>query len=134
MTVRAVARAAGRAWDWMFGPPRVRELPDGSLRVRVLGRVFEAADYEGLFGAVSRERERLIQAVSKTHEGATSRPYMALSRLGPGDMYQRDLQRLEDRLAVYNEFLGHLARTMQRKGERGAGSGERGTRMAPDER
>ena len=116
MTVRVVGRAAVRVWDWMFGPPRVHELPDGTLRVRVLGRVFEAADYEGLFGAVSRERERLIVAVSKIHEGATSRPYMVLSRLGPADMYQRDLQRIEDRLAAYNEFLGHLARMMQRSG------------------
>lgn len=97
----------------MFGPPRVRHLPDGTLTVRLLGRRFEAQDYEGLFGSVSRERERLVQAVSKLHEGATSRPYLGISRIGPGEMYQRDLRRLEDRLALYNEFIGHLVEQMQ---------------------
>ena len=113
MAIHATGRAVVWLWDRLFGPPRIHELPDGSLRVRLLGRVFEVADYEGLFGAVSRERERIIVAVAKIHDGATSRPYLALSRIGPGELYQRDLQRLEDRLAVYNEFLGHLVRLMQ---------------------
>lgn len=110
---QAAGRAARWAWDRVFGPPRVRQMPDGSVRVRLMGRVFEAADDDGLFGAVSRERERLVQAVAKAHAGATTRPYLSLARLGPGEMYQRELQRLEDRLTLYNEFLGYLVRRMQ---------------------
>lgn len=109
-------RIAGWLWDRLFGPPQVRELPDGTLRVRLLGRVFEAGDYEGLFGAVSREREHLLRAVSKVHEGAGHRATLAASRLGPGDLYFREVQRIEDRLAVYNEFLGHLVVRLQQRG------------------
>jgi hypothetical protein len=100
-------------WDRLFGPPRVRTLPDGSVRVRLLGRIHEGSDYGALFDSVSRERERLIQAVVKTREGSLPKPYMSLSRIGPGEMYHRDIQRLEDRLAIYNDFLGHLVREMR---------------------
>jgi hypothetical protein len=113
MTATSTLNAARWLWDRLFGPPKVRELPDGGVRVRLLGRVFEASDYEGLFGAVNRERERLLGAVIKMHEGAGHRAYLSVARVGPGDIYQRDLQRIEDRLAVYNEFLGHLVRRLQ---------------------
>jgi len=105
---------ARRAWDYLFGPPRIRSLPDGAVQVRLLGRVFEAADHDGLFDAVGRERERLLAAMSKLHEGAAGRPQLGFSRLGTGDLYQRDLQRLQDRLAAYNAFLGHLMRHTRR--------------------
>lgn len=111
----AAAGGARAVWNWLFGPPRVRELPDGSVRVRLLGRLFEAADDELLFSAVSHERERLLIALAKTHEGAGSRPFIAYSRGGAIDLYRRDAQRLEDRLALYNEFLAHLLRRMQQQ-------------------
>lgn len=103
------SRIARAVWDAIFGPPRIRSLPDGSVRVRLLGRVFESATYEGLFDMVSRERERLLQSVASVHAGALGRSYLIpITRMGPGDMYQRDINRLEARLAAYNEFLGHL--------------------------
>jgi hypothetical protein len=107
-------RAARWVWERLFGPPRIVTLEDGRLRVRVMGRVFEADDHEGLFRSVSAERERLVQAVSKLHTGTGGGPPLALHRFGPGDLTHRQLQRLEDRLAVYNEFLGHLVRRLQR--------------------
>jgi hypothetical protein len=116
MVAQTAGRALRRLWDGLFGPPRIRELPDGTLHVRLFGRAFVAADYEGLFRAVSRERERLVHAVRKAHESASDRAYFPLTRLGPGELYQRDVRRLEDRLALYNEFLGHLVRRMQRAG------------------
>jgi hypothetical protein len=105
----------GQVWDRLFGPPRVQDLPDGSVRVRLLGRVFEAPDREILFDAVSRERERLIESLARLHQRAGSRPYALLSRYGSGDLYQRDLQRVESRLSIYNEFLGQLVRQLQRE-------------------
>jgi len=108
------ARVARGVWDWLFGPPKVHELDDGTLRVRLMGRTFTASDGEGLFASVNRERDRLLQAVAKLHDGAGSRPYLSMSRMGPGDIYQRELQRIEDRLAVYNHFLGRLVQTTRR--------------------
>jgi hypothetical protein len=64
MDARTNFGLARRIWDRLFGPPRVKELPDGSVSVRLLGRTFEAADYEGLIGAVDREREHLVRAVA----------------------------------------------------------------------
>ncbi|MFN8559349.1 MAG: hypothetical protein U0531_19095 [Dehalococcoidia bacterium] len=87
---------------------------DGTLRVRLMGRVYEAPNDEALFGAVCRERDNLIRGVSHLHENVTSRQYVGMARIGSGEIYQRDLQRLEDRLAAYNEFLGHLVARMQR--------------------
>jgi hypothetical protein len=115
MAASGVLGAGRWLWDRVFGPPRVRELPDGSVRVRLLGRVFEAADYEGLMGAVSREREYLLRAAARVHEGAGHRATLSVSRLGPGDLYFREVQRIEDRLAVYNEFLGHMVQRLQQQ-------------------
>jgi hypothetical protein len=90
----------------------VRATADGWLRVRLLGRVHEAPDYESLFDSVSRERERLIQAAARSRDVSHPKSYSALARVAPGEMYHRDVQRLEDRVAVYNHFLGHLARRL----------------------
>jgi hypothetical protein len=113
MTASTGINIARRCWNYLFGPPKVRVLPDGTLRVRLLGRVFEASDYESLIGAVSREREHLLRAVSRVHEGAGHRAHLTVSRLGPGDLYLREVQRIEDRLAVYNDFLGHLMQRVE---------------------
>ena len=113
MTDGGATRAARWVWQRLFGPPRIVTLDDGRLRVRVMGRVFEADDDEGLFRSVSAERARLVEAVSKLHSGAGGGPPLSLHRFGPGDITHRQMQRLEDRLAVYNEFLGHLVRRMQ---------------------
>lgn len=102
-----------RIWQWAFGPPHVRVLEDGALRVRLLGRLFEAPDYESLFTAVSRERDHLIASVRGSHDRVMSRPYLTSSRFGPGELYHREVQRMEDRLAIYSEFLGYLDRQMQ---------------------
>ncbi|MER3420645.1 MAG: hypothetical protein C4290_09060 [Chloroflexota bacterium] len=105
-----VWNALGKAWDLLFGPPRVHKLPDGTLRVRLLGRVHEADDYEGLFRSVSAERDRLVRALAQAREAVPLRPSYSLLRVGPGEMYHRDMQRLEERLALYNEVVGHLLR------------------------
>lgn len=105
------------AVDLLFGPPKVKTLPDGSLRVKLMGRVHTARSYDELFGSVNRERERLISSVAKSREGLPVRAGTAFSRIGPGDLHHRDIQRLEDRLAIYNHFLGHLVRVMQRTAE-----------------
>ena len=115
-----IVRAAHWLWDCLFAPPRVERLPEGGVRVRLMGRAFEAADYEGLFTAVNRERERLIQAVAKAHEGASRRSDLAFARVGPGEWYQRDLRRMEDRLSLYNEFLAHLLHLMRPEREQPA--------------
>ncbi len=100
-------------WDWLFGPPRVKQLEDGSLRVKLLGRAHHGNSLDELFTSVARERDRLITAHGRLREGTPLRPYHTLGRAGAGDMYHRDLQRLEDRLSVYNEFLGHLVHRLQ---------------------
>ena len=104
-----------RLWNLLFGPPRVQQLPDGTLRVRLLGRVHEADDYEGLFHSVSAERDRLVRALAQAREAVPLRPTYPLLRVGPGEMYHRDLQRLEERLALYNEVVGLLLRHLQRR-------------------
>lgn len=110
-----VRTAFGKLWNLLFGPPRVQALPDGTLRVRLLGRVHEADDYEGLFRSVSAERDRLVRALAQAREAAPLRPSYTLLRVGPGEMHHRDLQRLEDRLALYNEFVGHLLRHLHQR-------------------
>lgn len=99
-------------WDLFFGPPRIRELEDGTLRVRILGRVHEGRDHEELFFSVNRERERLIQSVGKVRDGSHARPDLMSSRFGVGEVHHREIQRLQDRLGVYNDFLGHLVRML----------------------
>jgi hypothetical protein len=106
--------ALRKLWDLLFGPPRVQQLPDGTLRVRLPGRVHEADDYEGLFRSVNAERDRLLRALAQAREAVPLRPSYPL-RVGPGEMYHRDLQRLEERLALYNEVVGHLLRHLHQR-------------------
>lgn len=99
-------------WGRLFGPPRIRELEDGTLRVRILGRMHEGRDHEELFSSVNRERERLLRTVANVRDGTHSRPDLLSSRIGIGEVHHREVQRLQDRLSVYNDFLGHLVRNL----------------------
>lgn len=99
-----------RTWDFLFGPPKVRDLPDGSVSVRLLGRRFEASSRGALFDAVARERERLVQQVGKMHEGAASRPMLGGTRFT--DTHHHQTQRMQDRVGLYTAFLGRLAREL----------------------
>ena len=103
-------RAAAGLWDFLFGPPRVRELPDGTVTVRLLGRRFEAASRGSLFDAVARERQRLVVQLGKMHEGAATRPLLAGTRFS--DTYHHQTRRLEDRIGFYTAFLGHMAKEL----------------------
>jgi hypothetical protein len=105
-----VVRFAATLWDHVFGPPRVSELPDGSVTVRLLGRRFDASSREALFDAVARERGRLMEQVTKMHEGAAMRPLLGGTRFADG--YHRDTQRVQDRVGVYTDFLARLAREL----------------------
>ena len=104
-------RTAVGLWDRLFGPPRVRQLPDGCVCVRLLGRRFDAATHDGLFDAVARERERLLASVREMHERSGMRA-MPGGR-GVSDSYHQATRRLEDRVSLYGEFLGRLARELQ---------------------
>ena len=106
----AVLRALADLLDRLFGPPRVQELPDGTVAVRLLGRRFEAATRAGLFDAVVRKGERLLISVAKMHEGAAARPLLAGGRFG--DSYHQMTRRLEDRVALYSAFIGRLAKEL----------------------
>lgn len=97
-------------WDRLLGPPRVSELPDGSVTVRLLGRRFEASSRGALFDSVARERARLMDQVTKMHEGAAMRPLLGGTRFADG--YHRDTQRVQDRVGVYTDFLARLAREL----------------------
>jgi len=88
----------------------VRELPDGSVSVRLLGRRFEASSPGALFDAVARERERLLVQVGKMHEGAASRPLIGGGRYS--DTHHHQTRRMEDRVGLYTTFLGRLARDL----------------------
>ncbi len=104
-----------RLWDMIAGPPRVRRLPDGTLHVRLIGRVHEAPDYDSLLSSVSRERERLLMMLGQIRERgdfASPRPPAEPSSYPVPYHVQR---RVEDRLAIYNEFLGSLLDEMQRQ-------------------
>ena len=103
-------RAAAGLWDFLFGPPRVRELPDGTVTVRLLGRRFEAASRGSLFDSVARERQRLVVQLGKMHEGAATRPLLAGTRFS--DTYHHQTRRLEDRIGFYTAFLGHMAKEL----------------------
>lgn len=105
-----LAHAARWTWNRLFGPPQVRRTPDGYLRVRQFGRVFVASDYDGLISAVGRERERLLDATLKLHEGAATRSTTGGARFGSADVYQREVRRVEARLMAYNDLLAHLVR------------------------
>jgi hypothetical protein len=105
-----VVRVAAFLWDRLFGPPRVTELPDGSVSVRLLGRRFDASSRGALFDSVARERERLLEQVSRLHEGAAMRPLVGGARFSDG--YHRDTQRVQDRVGVYTDFLARLAREL----------------------
>lgn len=107
---RSVFRALAAAWDRLFGPPRVRELPDGTVTVRLLGRRFDAATRDALFDLVAHERSRLLEQVVKMHESAVLRSPLAGMRFA--DTYHRDTQRVEDRVGVYTSFLARLAREL----------------------
>ena len=109
----AATRAVGALWNILFGPPRIREMADGSLRVRLLGRTFEARDYEGLLESVGRERERLLTTLHRLH-GRGPEHGMAGSRYNPGELHHRETARLQERLRVYNDFIGHLLRQAER--------------------
>ena len=103
-------RLAAGAWDRLFGPPRVQELPDGSVCVRLLGRRFDATSREGLFDAVARERGRLLTSLAETHAHSGMRAMP--SGRGVSDSYHQDTRRLEDRISLYGEFLGRLAKEL----------------------
>lgn len=105
----AVARAARALWDALFGPPRIRQLADGTLRVRLLGRTFEARDHDALLDSVSRDRERLLTGLNRLHERGPESG-MAGSRYNPGELHHRETARLQERLRVYNDFIGYLLR------------------------
>jgi hypothetical protein len=111
MTTRGrLAQAAERIVDAVFGPPRPRIRPDGSMSVRLLGRRFEASSGGALFDAVAREREKLLIQVGKMHEGAAGRPFFSGSRLT--DSYHFHTRRMEDRIALYTAFLGRMAKDL----------------------
>ena len=99
-----------RVWDVLFGAPRVHDLPDGSVAVRLLGRRFEASSRGALFDAVARERERLLVQVGKMHEGAAIRPLIGGARLS--DTHHHQTRRMEDRISLYTAFLGRLGREL----------------------
>ena len=109
-----LGRTAAKLWDLLLGPPRLRELPDGSVMVRLLGRRFEASGRGALFDAVARERERLLTQVGKMHEGAATRPLVAGARFS--DTHHHQTRRLEDRIGLYTAFLGRLARELESDG------------------
>jgi hypothetical protein len=106
--VRSTMRIVAAIWDRLFGPPRAQVTAEGTVAVRLLGRRFEAGTREGLFDSVCRERERLLEQISKMHEGAAHRPMLGMSRLS--DSYHRDTQRIQDRVGLYTEFLGRLGK------------------------
>ncbi len=105
-----VLRIAVTLWDRLFGPPHVSEQPDGTVTVRLLGRRFDASSRGALFDAVARERARLLEQVTKMHEGAAMRPLLGGARFADG--YHRDTQRVQDRVGVYTDFLARLAREL----------------------
>jgi hypothetical protein len=107
---RAVTRVAVAVWDFVFGAPRARDLPDGGVTVRLMGRRFEASSRDVLFDTVVRERERLLITLGKVHEGAATRPLLGGARMA--DTYHRESQRLQDRIAVYSDFIGRLGREL----------------------
>ena len=111
---RKAGRRVAAGADYLFGPPRVREEADGSVSVRLLGRRFESATREGLFDAVGHERERLVEGMGKLHAGAAMRPLAGSPRMG--DAYHREAVRLQDRIGLYSEFLGRLAKELDGDG------------------
>ena len=108
----ALHRRAVVLWDRLFGPPPVQELPDGGVCVRLLGRRFDAMTREGLFDVVARERERLLAGVAQMHARSGMRA-MSGGR-AVSDSHHQATRRLEDRVSLYSEFLGRLAKDLDR--------------------
>lgn len=124
MALRAFRRGLARAWDVLFGPPKVERLPDGLVTVRLMGRRFTAGSLGGLLDSVGWERERLLEQLSRLHARAGSQPMLGSSRFI--DPSHREAQRIHDRLGVYSEFIGRAARELER------GRGAKSRSLAPD--
>lgn len=107
----SLPRALATLWDTLFGAPAARDLPDGSVAVRLLGRRFSASSRAALFDSVGRERERLLAHLDQLHRNSIT-SVGGFSRVV--DSYHGETRRLQDRVAVYSAFLGRLARELER--------------------
>lgn len=101
-----------RLWSLLSGQPLLTRRADGSMRVRVAGRVFEAPDEDTLIIMIDRERNRTAERLARARDsvsGAEFRP----DPLGGSGFHAkrvafRETRLLERRLSRYAGFLASI--------------------------
>lgn len=96
-----------RLWYLLFGPPRVKRRPDGALRVRIGGQVFEASDVDGLIRIVDRARANTAERLAEARLSSSASAGYGMR--GPGsNLAFRQARSLEQRLGLYEACLASL--------------------------
>lgn len=99
-----------RLWALLTGRPRLERLADGSVRVRLGGVVFEANNEDDLIGRIDRDRDRILRRLSAERQASGFEP-VEFDRRPWGDPAMGRARALEQRLELYNRFLGELINT-----------------------